>query len=110
MDRPRRVRLALWWGLFYLLWLPATAFVMLGVGLGVCGGDGGEPYAAPGSARDHYCNAIPAFNGPLLLLLVGVAGSATVILAGSKRVLIAIVTMLSLATLLFAAIPTALTG
>lgn len=102
--------LALWWGLFCLLWVPATVFVLLGIGIGACGGDGGQPNAAPGSARAHYCSALPDFDAKPLLLLIIVVGGAAVIVLGGKRVLIAMVAMLSVATLLYAAIPAALTG
>lgn len=48
------------------------------VGLGYCGGDGGQPYAAPASPRGKLCNG----DAGSALLGVGLLGGPVVALAG----------------------------
>jgi hypothetical protein len=108
MRLSRRITLGLWWALFCLLWVPGTALVLVGIGIGACGGDGGQPNAAPGSPLGHYCGALPSFEAKPLLILIPVVGAAAVMVSGERRVLIALVAVLSLATLMYLGIPAAL--
>jgi hypothetical protein len=58
-----------------LLLLIAMYFAALATGLGVCGGDGGSPYAAPASPRGRFCDSGATsliLWGPPLVLLIGV--------------------------------------
>lgn len=70
---------------------PLAAFLVAGManwlaGLVACGGDGGSPYAAPGSPRAHFCDH--AF-GPLaiasLFLAPGVATLGSMLLLRRRR-------------------------
>src|SRR5918997_1254788 len=57
----QRSILAAAWAAFMLVWL-ASAFVVLGLTAVVpCGGDGGQPYAAPASPAGRYCEAVDAY-------------------------------------------------
>jgi hypothetical protein len=59
--RERRSVIAAAWAAFLLVWV-AAAIVVLGVtGLGPCGGDGGQPYAAPASPAGRYCETMDAY-------------------------------------------------
>jgi len=56
---PRRSTLALFWAAFVVVWMFAALFaLMLTEGLGPCGGDGGEPFAAPNSPAGRYCHIL----------------------------------------------------
>ena len=53
-----------------LIGLCAVAcYVAAATGIGICGGDGGSPYAAPASPRGKYCES----GLPWISLLVGLA-------------------------------------
>jgi hypothetical protein len=58
VQRRRRAVLATIWALFVVAWCFA-AFVAFGATMLVpCGGDGGQPYAAPDSPAGRYCTSI----------------------------------------------------
>jgi hypothetical protein len=61
MRFERRTILAAAWAAFMIVWL-ASAFVVLGLTAVVpCGGDGGQPYAAPASPAGRYCETVDAY-------------------------------------------------
>jgi hypothetical protein len=57
MKPRRRSVLAAGWGAFLVTWVVLVVLTLGITGLGPCGGDGGEPYAAPGSPAGQYCGA-----------------------------------------------------
>jgi hypothetical protein len=59
--RSRRPVLALAWLLFVIAWC-FSAFIGLGLTTLVpCGGDGGQPYAAPASPAGRYCTSVERY-------------------------------------------------
>jgi len=53
-----RSLLAIVWTAFVLMWAMAALLAVTLTQVIACGGDGGSPYAAPGSPAGRYCNAL----------------------------------------------------
>ena len=59
-------RRALWtvsWLLFTGAWAFAAVLLLATTDILICGGDGGEPYAAPASPRGRYCAGFAQVGG-----------------------------------------------
>lgn len=94
-----------------------TAFVAFGLTMVVpCGGDGGQPYAAPASPAGEYCGAVEGYfesgePGEVTTALVYLSPVAVLVALGaigvwlgSARVLLAIATLAFLAVALHVAL------
>jgi hypothetical protein len=87
----RRAVLALVWAVVVVAWCVA-AFVAFGLTMLVpCGGDGGQPYAAPASPAGEYCRAVESyFEGgepdELTTALVYLSPVAVLVLLGAIAV------------------------
>jgi hypothetical protein len=121
MTRRTRRFLAAAWALFLAAWFPATWFVLVIVGLGPCGGDGGTPYYDPASQQGDYCegvsdffgwgepgalHALPFFVPTVLPIAIGVVG----VWRQSARLLVGAASVLSVASLLHLTLAFALPG
>jgi hypothetical protein len=114
--RRRRAILGLAWTLVVIAWC-VTAFVAFGLTMVVpCGGDGGQPYAAPASPAGEYCGAVEGYfesgePGEVTTALVYLSPVAVLVALGaigvwlgSARVLLAIATLAFLAVALHVAL------
>jgi hypothetical protein len=119
MSRHSRLSLAGAWTMFLLAWFLATWFVLLVVGTGPCGGDGGTPYYDPASPQGDYCEGVRDFFSwgepgalhalPFLLpsvtpIAIGLVGvwrrSARLLKVGALVLVLALLVHLTLAFLL----------
>jgi hypothetical protein len=107
-----RSLLAIIWTAFVLLWAMVALIAVSLAGVVPCGGDGGQPYAAPASPAGRYCSAVDdyftsgepgevttalVYVWPLLVLAgIGAYG----IWRGSKGLLIAVAAAASLVLVL----------